>query len=132
MKMKKIRLFFWLIFPIIVGCGGGEDRIIPGTEKDGILRGQVVFISLPEVRSGYKVPPAFYQARKVIINSTLGKEIRRLDLDEEGGFYTTLRPDKYIVDINRLGVDRTNTPREIVIKPGEVTEIKITVDTGLR
>lgn len=132
-KLNKSSMLLGLLVCILGGCGAGGDAIAPIAEEEGVLKGEVIVISLPDVRGGATPPPSFYEARKVTIYSADSeKELTQLSIDAEGGFSIPLKAGAYIVDITRLGRDRTDTPQEIVIRSGEVTEISIRVDTGLR
>jgi hypothetical protein len=132
-KLNKSSILLGLLVCILVGCGAGAGVITPAAEEKGVLKGEIIVISLPEVRGGAKPPPSFYEAREIIIRSAdTGEEIAVLTLDAAGDFSIPLKAGAYSVDITRLGIDRTDTPKEIVIRPGEVTEISIRVDTGLR
>jgi hypothetical protein len=131
--VKQYCILLCLICFAFWGCGAGGGAIAPLADEQGMLIGQVIVISLPEVRGGATVPPSFYAARKITIYSVdRTKAIAELAIDETGGFSLPLKAGAYIVDITRLGIDRTDTPKEIVIRSGEVTEISIRVDTGLR
>jgi hypothetical protein len=131
--VKQYCILLCLICFAFWGCGAGGGAIAPLADEQGMLIGQVIVISLPEVRGGATVPPSFYAARKITIRSAdRGQSIAQVALDDEGGFSIPLKAGTYIVDITRLGIDRTDTPKEIVIQSGEVTEISIRVDTGLR
>jgi hypothetical protein len=131
--LKKYGILLLLLTFAFGGCGAGGHGIAPVADKQGMLKGQVIVISLPEVRGGATVPPSFYAARKITISSAdTGEVVAESAIDDEGGFSIPLKAGTYIVDITRLGIDRTDTPKEIVIRSGEVTQITISVDTGLR
>jgi hypothetical protein len=131
--VKQYGMLLLLLTIVFWGCGAGGGAIAPVAEEQGMLKGQVIVTSLPEVRGGATAPPSFYAARKITIYSAdRTKVIAESAIDETGGFSLPLKVGAYIVDITRLGIDRTDTPKEIVIRSGEVTEISIRVDTGLR
>ena len=108
-----------------------------GTVEMGTLEGTVTIGPIwPVERPGEErtIPPSVYEARKVMVYDKNGsKLVKQVDL-EYGGYYSVeLKPDTYIVDINRIGIDSSSdVPKEIEIRPGETVKLDIDIDTGIR
>ena len=61
------------------------------------------------------------------------KLIEKVDLGHDGNYIVELDPGVYMIDINRLGIDSSSdVPREVEIRSGEVVEVDIDIDTGIR
>jgi hypothetical protein len=57
----------------------------------------------------------------------------RLGIDPNGHYEGELPVGVYVVDINRIGIDRAdNLPLEITINPNQKTTLDINIDTGIR
>jgi len=108
-----------------------------GTQQTGTLRGQVTIGPIwPVERPGdnFPIPPEVYEARKVMVYDRHGsKLIKKVDLGHDGSYTVELNPGTYMIDINRLGIDSSSdVPREVEIRSGEVVEVDIDIDTGIR
>jgi hypothetical protein len=108
-----------------------------GTQQTGTLRGRVTIGPIwPVERPGDKfpIPPEVYEARKVMVYDKRGsKLIEKVDLGHDGGYAVELDAGTYMIDINRLGIDSSSdVPREVEIRSGEVVEVDIDIDTGIR
>lgn len=79
-------------------------------------------------------PPEAYQARKMVVFGSDAKTIiETVSLDDNGNYRTELLAGTYVVDINHVGIDRSNdVPRTITIAPGENVRLDINIDTGIR
>lgn len=75
-----------------------------------------------------------YEARKIIIyTSDRSVTVATVSIDPSGNYRVALAAGKYLVDINRIGMDHSNdVPREIVIERGETVSLDIQIDTGIR
>ena len=108
-----------------------------GTQQTGTLRGQVTIGPIwPVERPGdnFPISPEVYEARKVMVYDRHGsKLIKKVDLEHDGSYTVELNPGTYMIDINRLGIDSSSdVPREVEIRSGEVVEVDIDIDTGIR
>lgn len=117
----------------IVACA--EVEVSRGT---GTLEGHVTIGPLvPVVREGEPEPtpsPEVYAARKIVIYTPGGKtEIARVSIDSYGNYQVALQVGRYVVDINRIGIDRAaDLPKTVEIFEGQVTRLDIDIDTGIR
>lgn len=107
------------------------------SKQKGVLTGHVTIGPLrPVERPGdpTDIPPEVYDARKVMVYDRSGKNlVKRVDIGHDGRYRVELPPGVYVVDINRLGIDRSReVPRTIEIRAGEVVTIDIDIDTGIR
>ena len=110
-----------------------SDNILKNT---GYLEGEVEIGPLCPVEpcnlSQDQIEQA-YMARKIVIY-TLDKAttVSTISLDSSGKYRIALARGSYIVDINRIGIDSANLPDEVTIRTGEITELDIQIDTGIR
>jgi len=89
------------------------------------------------MREGQPTPtpaPEVYAAREIVVYARNGKtEVARAQIDARGNYQVALPVGTYVVDINRIGIDRgTDLPKEIEIASGQVTRLDIDIDTGIR
>ncbi|MFH1652134.1 MAG: hypothetical protein ABID87_08575 [Chloroflexota bacterium] len=108
----------------------------------GILMGQVTIGPLqPVERPGVNppVPPEVFSSRKIMVYDERGKKliaevsIEQVDQSATGRYHVTLKPGKYTVDINHVGIDRSgNVPRVVQIESGQTLVLDIDIDTGIR
>jgi hypothetical protein len=135
-KMKKLILLTLLVFGILLsGCTGksAEFGTLVGTVKIGPI--------WPVEQPGENppVPPEVFIVRKVVIYEKTGNkvirevEIRQIDQGQTGYYRVELSPGIYIVDINHLGIDySSDVPKQVEIADGEVVNLDIDIDTGIR
>lgn len=116
---------------LINACG-------PRVEEMGTLQGQVTIGPLvPALREGESEPtpsPEMYAERQVVISSADGdRELERVPINPDGSYNVTLPAGVYTVDFNRIGIDSAdNLPAQIEIPAGEVVQLDISIDTGIR
>ena len=111
-------------------------------EQPGILAGTVKIGPIwPVERPGEKppVPPEVFEARKIMIYDKNGNKlietinIIQIDHSQEGHYSVQLKPDIYVVDINRGGIDHSpEVPTKIEIRSGQTFKLDIEIDTGIR
>ncbi|KQC05043.1 MAG: hypothetical protein APR53_08685 [Methanoculleus sp. SDB] len=125
----SLLFFTWYGMNLTCGCTVG-----PG---EGVLEGQVTIGPLCPVEP-CSVPQetveAAYAARKVTIYAPDGTTVvRTLSIDPEEGYLTALPPGRYVVDIARTGIDRSDdVPRDVTVRAGETVRVDIAIDTGIR
>jgi len=75
-----------------------------------------------------------YKARKIIVfTSDRSSIVATISLDPTGNYRIALNPGRYVVDINRIGIDSSaDVPKEIVIESGKTVRLDIRIDTGIR
>ena len=107
-------------------------------QKPGTLEGHVTIGPLvPVLREGEPEPtpaPEVYAARKIVIFAQDGRtEITRVQIDPNGDYQVTLAAGTYVVDINRVGIDRgIHLPKTVEIVSQQVTRLDVEIDTGIR
>jgi len=116
---------------VIISCA-------PGPQETGTLEGHVTIGPLvPVVREGEPEPtpaPEVYASRQIVIYAQDGRtEITRVQIDAKGNYRVTLPVGTYVVDINRIGIDRgIDLPKTVEIVSGQVTRLDVEIDTGIR
>ena len=106
-------------------------------DSQGFLEGRVVIGPLCPVEPCDLSPEQIakiYEERKIIVYTSEKLSIVTIiSLDQTGEYRAALNPGKYIVDINRMGMDSSDdVPKEIAIEPGMVVRLDIQIDTGIR
>jgi hypothetical protein len=110
----------------------------PVPPETGILEGHMTIGPLvPVVREGEAEPtpaPEVYASRQIVIYGKGGRsEITRVQIDAKGNYRVELPPGTYVVDINRLGIDRgIDLPTTVDIASGRTTVLDVEIDTGIR
>jgi len=128
--MRRAILLLVVLAMVVTACR-------PASQETGVLEGRVTIGPIsPVEREGEKreVPPEVYEARKVMVYDRSGKRlVKQVDLGEDGHYSVNLKPGTYVVDINRIGVDRSgDVPAEIRVAAGETVVVDIDIDTGIR
>ena len=79
-------------------------------------------------------PPEAYRERKVLVyDAARSRLLHTVDLDTRGFYFIDLVPAGYVVDIKKIGIDRSSdVPKTVTIKANNVTRVDISIDTGLR
>jgi hypothetical protein len=113
------------------GCMAG-----PAGPK-GTLQGQVTIGPICPVERPDQLctpTPEAYATRKVLVFSAEGaSRIATVSLNQTGYYRVELEPGTYVVDINRVGIDRSpDVPRTITLAAGETYTLDIDIDTGIR
>ena len=125
------RLVLLALTFVIISCA-------PGPQETGTLEGHVTIGPLvPVMREGEPEPtpaPEVYAGRQIVIYAQDGRtEITRVQIDAEGNYRVTLPVGTYVVDINRIGIDRgIDLPKTVEIVSGQVTRLDVEIDTGIR
>ena len=105
------------------------------TDIYGYLEGHVTIGPIcPVEREGVPcpVPPEAYAAREIFIYQGHGI-VARVQISSSGNYWVALRPGQYTVNINKVGMDRSQeVPREIDVRLGETIRLNIEIDTGIR
>jgi hypothetical protein len=128
-SMKHLFLVLMIIF--VAACNGVSEEM-------GTLEGRVTIgPMLPAMREGLTEPtpaPEAYAQRQIVIYAENGqREISRVQIDHDGNYQVTLPAGTYVVDINHAGVDQgLDLPRTVEIVSGQVTNLDVTIDTGVR
>lgn len=106
---KKIRLALALAgLVLLAGCAQQK-----GTLEGTVTIGPLCPVEPCKITDEQKA--AAYAARKVVVyNQDRTQAIKTIDISKDGRYGTDLEPGKYIVDINRAGIDRSaEVPKRI-------------------
>ena len=135
LKYVLIIVFVVTMLGTILSCTGD-------VKQTGTLEGTVTIGPIwPVERPGENppVPSEVFEARKIMIYDVSGKrlveqvDIVQVNHSQEGHYSVQLKAGSYVVDINRIGVDRSDAvPKEVEIKVGQTAKLDIDIDTGIR
>ena len=108
-----------------------------GPKATGTLEGHVSIGPLvPVLREGEPEPtpaPEVYAGRQIVVFSSGGREITRVEIDGQGNYRVALPAGSYLVDINHAGIDSAaGLPAEVEIMAGQTTQLDVDIDTGIR
>jgi hypothetical protein len=102
----------------------------------GVLGGKVTvgpICPVERAETPCSVPPEAYTSRQVVVYSSDGKtEIARQNFDETGNYTINLPPGNYIVKTWQPGALGAGVAHNITIRSGEITELNLDIDTGIR
>jgi hypothetical protein len=130
MRVSKVILVLMIAGAVasISGCLGPPN--------EGYLEGHVTIgpiCPVEKVNVTCPVPPASYEARKIVVSTEEAQVVILVDIDSNGFYRVALAPDTYIVDINHVGVDHSqDVPIAVTIIEGRTTVLNISIDTGIR
>ena len=115
---------------LILGCS--NVTLEPGVLTGKVTIGPIVPVERPGVK--YDIPCEVYEARKVMVyDKNHRKLVKQVDIDCNGFYKVELKPDFYVIDINRIGIDHSSeVPTKVEIKPRETNLLDIDIDTGIR
>jgi len=79
-------------------------------------------------------PPSAYALRKILVfDEQRTQLLHTVDIDNQGLYSIDLSPAKYLIDLKGAGVDRADVlPKVVEIHANTVTNLDVTIDTGLR
>ena len=130
-----IPLLFLAIMLTAVSCQDGQ-------QTSGTLQGTINIGPIwPVERPGENppVPQQVFEGRKVVVyNQSQTKIVKTIDLTQiaqssKASYSTQLKPGRYVVDINHIGIDSASeVPKKVEIKPGQTVTVDIDIDTGIR
>jgi len=108
-----------------------------GPKATGILEGHVSIGPLvPVLREGEPEPtpaPEVYAGRQIVVFSSSGREMARIQIDGQGNYRVALPAGSYRIDINHAGIDSAaGLPAEVEILAGQTTRLDVDIDTGIR
>jgi hypothetical protein len=135
-----VRLDLALWAPAIVVARDAGELLLPppGWKGTGTLEGHVTIGPLvPVAHQGTPEPtpwPEVWQGRLIMIYADDGQtEVTFAAIDAQGEYRVRLQAGTYVVDINRLGLDRgMDLPKKVEILSDQVTRLDVEIDTGLR
>ena len=137
MKSEKGSIGIMLGIAVIALVSMIAGAILIQTQQSavGIIEGKVTIgpiCPVQRIDEPCDTSPEAFDTRKILVykNNVI---VKKISLDGEGNFRTELNTGTYAVDINHIGIDRSNdVPREIVIEAGKTTVLNIDIDTGIR
>ena len=130
-------LMIAFLSPLLPACG---DSDLYDSAGRGILQGHVTIGPIWPVEppgGNPPIPPQVYEARKVMVydekGNTLIEQVDIIPKEDFGSYRVDLDAGRYIVDINRIGIDHSgDVPVTIAIVPGQTVYLDIDIDTGIR
>ena len=131
--MKRALL---ILIAVLAACQGNPTDPFDELRKaTGRLSGLVtIYPTCPVEPCPTPAPPDVYRQRKILVyDAARTRLLHTVDLDSRGFYLIDLVAGNYVVDINRIGIDRSaDVPKTITIKANNVTRLDITIDSGLR
>jgi hypothetical protein len=124
--MKKSTLIFALLIAI------SACNAITPTPIDSGVEGQV-FIGpvCPVVQEGQECPDQPYQATLTVNNSN-GREIVKIQTDEQGRFKIPLEPGEYILHPESPNALPFAVEQTFMVEAGRFTQVIVAYDSGIR
>ena len=134
--MKWPGLFSTLLVSALMACSSPTAPSDQSTVH-GRLAGVVTIGPNCPVQSDTNpcpTPPSAYTLRKVLVyDEQRAHLLHTVDIDTQGLYVIDLAPAKYLVDLQRVGIDRSgDVPKVVEIHANTVTTLNIAIDTGLR
>lgn len=122
----KIQFITGVLILLLATCSTQPTPIDSGVE------GQVFIGPLcPVVQIGQECPDQPYQATLTVTNSK-GREIVKVQTDEEGRFKIPLEPGEYILHPESPNVMPFAGEQNFIVESGKYTQITINYDSGIR
>lgn len=122
----KLQFITGVLILLLATCSAEPASTTSGVE------GQV-FIGpvCPVVQEGQECADRPYQATLVVNNSN-GREIVKVQTDEQGRFKIPLEPGEYILHPESPNVMPYAAEQVFVVEAGRFTQVNITYDSGIR
>jgi len=130
-----------LLVVALIGCKGSDSPTSPGGGTQTVVKGTLAGVvtigpNCPVETTTNPCPtsPDAYAARKVLVyDSTHTNVLNTVDINSQGLYTIDLAPGAYVVDLKKVGVDRSgNVPKPITITANTTTRVDISIDTGIR
>jgi hypothetical protein len=120
-----------------MACGSHHSPTEPVVSVLGRLSGMVTIgPNCPVEQPGVPCPPSpeAYAQRKVLVYDAQHSQLlHTVDIDSQGLYLIDLSPATYVVDLKKVGIDRSgDVPASVTIHANAVTTLNISIDTGLR
>lgn len=122
----KLQFITGVLILLLATCSAEPASTTSGVE------GQV-FIGpvCPVVQEGQECADRPYQAT-LIVNNSNGREIVKVQTDEQGRFKIPLEPGEYILHPESPNVMPYAAEQVFVVEAGRFTQVNITYDSGIR
>jgi len=126
-----------LLLVAALACHGSSSPTDPASQLHGRLAGTVKigpFCPVEQEGNPCPTPPSAYSTRKVLIlDEQRTRILFTVDIDSQGLYSIDLVPGRYVVDLKQNGIDRSgDVPKVVDIHANTVTNVDISIDTGIR
>ena len=126
-----------LLLVAAMACHGSSSPTDPQSQLHGRLAGTVKigpFCPVEQEGNPCPTPPSAYSTRKVLIlDEQRTRILFTVDIDSQGLYSIDLVPGRYVVDLKQNGIDRSgDVPKVVDIHANTVTNVDISIDTGIR
>jgi len=133
-----MRCVWGLLLLAALACHGPTSPSDPASQQPhGRLAGTVkIGPNCPVEQPGNPcpTPPLAYSFRKILVyDEQKTRLLFTVDIDSQGLYFIDLFPGRYLIDLKRVGLDRSSdVPKVVDIRANVVTALNISIDTGLR
>jgi hypothetical protein len=132
-----MRRLISLLIVAALACHGSSSPTDLSTQPHGRLAGTVKigpFCPVEQEGNPCPTPPSAYSTRKVLIEDQQATRVLfTVDIDSQGLYAIDLVPGRYVVDLRQNGIDRSaDVPKVVDIHANTVTNVDISIDTGIR
>ena len=123
---------------VVVACSGSHSPTDPIVQQaTGRLSGTVTIgpnCPVETITNPCPTSPEAYAARKVLVyDAQHAQLLHTVDIDSHGLYLIDLAPGTYVVDLQKVGIDRSSdVPATVTIRANAVTTLNISIDTGIR
>ena len=122
----KLQLITSVLILVLAACS------VNPTPTDSGVEGKVLIgPNCPVVQQGQECPDQPYQATLVVNNSN-GREIAKVQTDENGYFKIPLEPGEYILHPESPNVMPYAAEQTFVVEAGKFTQVTVNYDSGIR
>ena len=135
--MEKTRILTGLMIMLFLlfsqGCEkakNGEN----GTIKGSISIGPICPVERDPPDPGCLPTAETYKAYPVYISALNGSGKTLISPAPDGSFLLELAPGRYYLTLGKEqnGIGSSNLPMEVIVNPGQETDLSIEIDTGIR
>jgi len=122
----KFKLITGALVLMLAACS------VNSTPTDSGIEGQVLIgPNCPVIQDGQACPDQPYQATLTVNNSN-GREIVKVQTDENGYFKIPLEPGEYILHPESPNVMPYAAEQTFTVEAGKFTQITVNYDSGIR
>ena len=137
LRISLVRKLLALALLAFAACNHSPtDPADPSSLPRGRLSGSVTIGPNCPVETTNPCPPSpdAYAARKVLVyDAAKSKLLFTVDIDAHGFYSIDLVPAKYVIDLKKVGIDKSSdVPANVEIHSTVGTTLNISIDTGLR
>ncbi len=109
-----------------------------GTEPPAVIQGQVSFGPLQPVEiegePTPETPPELFEGRQILVFGPDGETlVTEAPVQSDGTYRVELEPGDYVIGFTLVGIETSESvPAAVSLSAGQVLELDISVDTGIR